>query len=120
MPPKSILLVDDDLNLRRSLDLILRRAGYRVEEAGQASEVLACLRSNLYDLVILDITTPDDRLALLSKILPTHPDLSVMILTPQCSAEMAAEIKQLGICTHLVKPITPECLLDRVEAALRE
>ena len=51
--PKSILIVDDDQNQRRSLTLILRRAGYLVAACGQACEALQHLQSGSYNLIIM-------------------------------------------------------------------
>ena len=118
MLSKSIMVVDDDPNLRRSLALILQRAGYRVVTASRAYDALDHLRTNIFDLVILDIMMPDNGLTLLPKIHSLYPRLPILILTAQPSAETTAELEYLGVHSHLVKPVTPERILEYVETML--
>ena len=56
---KSILIIDDEPNLRRSLALILQREGYTVTTAGNAQEANKCLEAGPYSLVFLDLKMPD-------------------------------------------------------------
>jgi DNA-binding NtrC family response regulator len=117
---KSVLIVDTDLNLRLSLALILKRAGYLVTTVGQACEALERLETGNYDLIILDIVMIDNRLTLLPAILRQYPQISVLVFTAQWSPETAAEIKQLGISAHLEKPVTPNSLLECVDTILND
>ena len=116
--PRSILIVDDDQNLRRSLSLILRRAGYLVESVGQACEALQHLQVGAFNLIIMDLTTPENRLTLLPAILCMYPHLSVLVFTALWSPETTLEIGKLKVQGHLEKPVTPGQLLDQVEAIL--
>jgi DNA-binding NtrC family response regulator len=120
MLSKSILVVDDDQNLRRSLALILERAGYQVVTAGRACDALDCLEASNYDLVILDIMMPDNGLTLLPKILVLYPYLQILILTAHSSAETTFELERLGAHSHLVKPVTPERILESVGTMLSQ
>jgi DNA-binding NtrC family response regulator len=117
---KSVLVVDEDENLRRSLDLVLKRAGYKVNTVGQACEALELLRTSQINLLILDIATPENRLTLLPAVLCLYPRISVLVFTAQWSPETALEIEKLGIQAHLEKPVTPDALLERVKAILKE
>jgi DNA-binding NtrC family response regulator len=119
-PSGSVLVVDEDQNLRRSLALILKRAGYMVVTVGQACEALEILRAGNYNLIILDIMAPENRLTLLPAVLCTYPHLSVLVFTAHWSPETALEIEKIGIRAHLEKPITPGQLLDCVETILKE
>ena len=116
--PKSVLVVDDDENLRRSLALILERAGYLVKTVGRACEALESLASANYDLVILDVVMIDNRMTLLPAVLRLYPHLPILVFTADWSPETASEIDKLGIRAHLVKPVTPNCLLENVELIL--
>ena len=118
MSLKSILIVDTDRNLRYSMALILRRAGYRVAMAGSAAEALENLKTGKYDLTILDMLMPDDGSILLPKLLYLYPGLAILALTAQASSETTLETCQLGKHSHLTKPVTPETLLERVKASL--
>jgi DNA-binding NtrC family response regulator len=119
-PRKNVLIVDSDLNLRLSLALILKRAGFVVTTVGQACEALVRLETGNYTLVILDIETIDNRMKLLPTILFQYPTISVLVFTAQWSPETAAEIKQLGVSAHLEKPVTPDALLACVDKILKE
>ncbi|MGA2503985.1 MAG: response regulator [Anaerolineales bacterium] len=118
--PKNVLIVDSDLNLRLSLALVLKRAGYLVTTVGKACEALDRLESGNYNLVILDIMIMDNKLTLLPAVLQRFPATSVMVFTAQWSPETAAEIEQMGISAHLEKPVTPDSLLECVESILKE
>jgi DNA-binding NtrC family response regulator len=119
VPPKSVLVIDEDQNLRHSLEMILERAGYQVGTVGQAYEALELLRTDTYNLIILDFTSPENRLTLLPAVLRLYPKLAVLVFTAQWSPETAMEIRHLGVQAHLEKPITPDSLLERVDAILR-
>jgi DNA-binding response OmpR family regulator len=118
MSLKSILIVDIDRNLRYSMALILRRAGYRVALAGSAAEALENLKTAEYDLTILDMLMPDDGAILLPKLLHLYPGLAILVLTTQMSSETSLEIGHLGKHSRLTKPVTPETLLERVRTSL--
>jgi DNA-binding response OmpR family regulator len=118
--PKSVLIVDEDENLRRSLGLILSRSGYQVAAVGKSCEALELLRTSQYNLIILDISTPENRLTLLPTVLRLYSHLSVLVFSALWSPETALEIEKLGVQAHLEKPVTPKSLLERVDAILKE
>ena len=120
MSLKSILIVDDDRNLRQSMALILRRANYQVDTVGSAADALADLEAHKYDLAILDMMMPDDGSILLPKLLNLYPCLAILVLTAQVSAETKLETTHLGEHARLVKPVTPEVLLERVREILEK
>ena len=119
-PTKSVFVVDEDENQRRSLGLILQRAGYKVVTVGRACEALELLRTSDCNLIILDISTPENRLTLLPAVLCTYPQLSILVFTANWSPETAQEIELLGVKAHLEKPVTPKSLLERVDIILKE
>ena len=120
MQPKSILIVDGDQNLRYSMALILRRAGYRVDMTGDAAAALVGLRTGKYDLTILDMLMPDNGSILLPRILNLYPNLAILILTANSSPETPLETSHLGEHSRLTKPVTPETLLECVKTTLQE
>lgn len=118
-PRASIMVIDDEFNLRRTLALILQRAGYHVTTAGCAGEALQHLQSSTYDLAFLDLKLPDlGGLSLLAKIRNLQPGLPVVILTAHPSPESMAEARQIGARDYLVKPLDPAHILECVEAIL--
>ena len=114
-PGHTILVIDDEPHLRRSLMLLLQRAGYQVSAAGSAREARVCLQAGPYDLVFLDLKMPEvDGLTFLAEIRAQYVDLPVLILTAHASLESAIEAVRQGAKDYLIKPIKPEVILTRV------
>lgn len=117
MSPELIILVEDDMNLRQSIALILQRAGYLVTATDCVYKAMDIIQSGKYHLIISDINLPETRNVLLSKALGIYRFMSIVILTDQSILEKENEDKRLS--THyLVKPIAPERLLDCVGTIL--
>jgi DNA-binding response OmpR family regulator len=117
----TILVVDDEPKLSRSLALILQRAGYVVSTAASAGEALQLLQAGAFDLVFLDIKLPDQSgVHLLSQIRALYPDMPVLMLTAHASLETAIEAVRAGARDYLLKPIDPEAILGRVRKVLEE
>ena len=117
----SILIIDDEPNLRRSLGLILQRAGYTITTAGDAAEALHLLHAGAYDLAFLDIKLPDQNgILLLPKIKGLYPDMPVLILTAHATLDTAIEAVRAGARDYLLKPIDPENILSQVNKILSE
>lgn len=111
----TILIVDDEPKLARSLALILQHAGYRVTTAATAKEGLQLLQGGAFDLVFLDIKLPDQSgIEILPQIRHLYPDMPVVILTAHASLETAIEAVRAGASDYLLKPIDPEAILARV------
>jgi DNA-binding response OmpR family regulator len=118
---QSILIVDDEPNLRQSLSMILQRNGYQVTTAGNAAEALQCLEAGEFHLAFLDIKMPDmDGIALLVEVRSKYRLMPIFILTAHATLETAIQAVHCGANDYLLKPIEPEVLLDRVRAALEE
>jgi DNA-binding response OmpR family regulator len=119
--PYTILVIDDEANLRHTLALILKRAGYTITTAGDGKEARAHLQTGPFDLIFLDLKMPDmDGLALLPEIRALYPTLPVLILTAHATLESAIEAVRQGARDYLLKPFDPSQLLKRVEEILAE
>jgi DNA-binding response OmpR family regulator len=117
----TILIIDDEPNLRRSLALILQRAGYGVTTAESAEQVQQYLQAGAYDLVFLDLKMPDiNGLELLPQIRTLYPEMPVLILTAHATLDSAIEAVRKGARDYLLKPIDPEQILSRVSEILDE
>lgn len=117
----SILIIDDEPNLRRSLGLILQRAGYIVTTASNAAEAIHLLRAGAYDLTFLDIKLPDQNgIQLLPQIRELYPEMPILILTAHATLDSAIGAVRSGARDYLLKPIDPKNILNRVEAILKE
>ena len=113
MNGKLIILVEDDLNLRQSIVLILERAGYLVDATDCAYKAMEFIRSGNYQLVISDLNMTDTKMVLLPNVHDVYPFLSNVILTDQSLSEIDKEDKRFSD-QYLIKPIAPERLLECV------
>jgi DNA-binding NtrC family response regulator len=113
MSHKSIVLLEDDPNLRQSIALILQRAGYFVSPTDCVYAAMDLLKSKTYKLIIADNNIPETRMVLIPKVLGLYPCLSIVLLTDQSAAELEKEDRLLS-AHYLIKPIAPERLLDSV------
>jgi len=117
----SILIIDDEPNLRRSLSMILQRAGYTVTSASNATEALHLLQAGAYDLTFLDIKLPDQNgIQLLPQIKELYPEMPILILTAHATLDTAIGAVRLGARDYLLKPIDPEAIIERVHCILSE
>lgn len=120
MSVATILIIDDDKLSRWSLSTVLGRAGYRVREAATGKEGLAAVERGVPDLVLLDIMLPDlDGFAVLQAIHQAHPNLPVLMMTADATAEAARRTSRLGARGHLDKPCDAAVLLAAVSEALQ-
>jgi DNA-binding NtrC family response regulator len=117
MSSKLIVIVEDDINLRQSIALILERAGYFVVATDCVPKAINILQSGSYHLLITDINMPDARKTLIPDILAMYPSLSLVILTDQSASEIEKENRLLS-AHYLIKPVAPERLLDYVETII--
>jgi DNA-binding response OmpR family regulator len=116
MKPATLLVVDDDDDLRRSLSAILEEEGYRVVEAANGVLALTELGRSKPDLVLLDMMMPNgDGWTVLHAIQKgwTHSEVPVVIISAY------AETLPAGACGLLRKPIRREELLAAIETQLR-
>jgi DNA-binding response OmpR family regulator len=117
----TILIIDDEPNLRHSLGLILQRKGYIITTAANAAEGLHLLKAGAYDLIFLDIKLPDQSgIQLLPQIKDLYPDMPVLILTGHATLDTAIEAVRSGARDYLLKPIDPEDIISRVNKVLSE
>src|SRR6201996_1749348 len=117
-----VLIVDDEADIRDSLEAILREEDYAVTTAGTAAEALALLRDAPYEAVLLDIWLPDgDGLDVLRKIKGTNPaepladSPEVIMISGHGTIEAAVRATKLGAYDFLEKPLS----LDRTLLVLR-
>jgi DNA-binding NtrC family response regulator len=117
----SILLIDDEENLRRTLAMILTREGFQVDTAATIMEARQRLQSSSYDLTFLDLKLPDaNGLTLLPDLRSRFPSMPVLVLTAHDKLDAALEAVRQGAIDYLLKPIDPPELIKRVKEVLQE
>jgi two-component system KDP operon response regulator KdpE len=115
----TILVIDDEPQIRRLLDGTLGRAGYRVAEAASGREALARLESLQPDVILLDLGLPDrDGLELIPAI-RKQSKAAILIVSARDATEQKVTALDLGAVDYVTKPFDTDELLARVRAALR-
>jgi two-component system nitrogen regulation response regulator NtrX len=116
-----ILVVDDEAEIRASLEEILREEGYSVAGAADAGEAIEMLRDAPYDVVLLDIWLPGrDGLELLSDLRESPPETrpEVVMISGHGTIEAAVKATKLGAYDFLEKPLSLERTLIVVKNAV--
>ncbi|MCG8603872.1 response regulator, partial [bacterium] len=107
MSTKSILIVDDEVSVRTSLEKALSKAGYVTRSAGSGNEALRILAKakTSFNVVLSDLKMPDgDGLDLLRGIKKHHPKMEVVLLTGYGTIERAVEAMKEGAYDFITKP----------------
>jgi DNA-binding NtrC family response regulator len=113
LPP--VLVVDDERNMRRSLESVLNDEGYASRASESAEEALGLLASEEFFMVITDARLGGmSGYELLKKIHERKPELPVLMLTAYATPKLAVEAIRAGAIDYLSKPFAPEELLHAV------
>jgi len=103
-----ILVVDDELSIRISLGDLLRRDGYQVEVAESAESALEMLKTQSFDLLMVDVKMPGmDGLEMLERVKEDDPETTVVVMTAYSSIDSAVQAMKLGAIDYVVKPFDP-------------
>lgn len=114
-----ILIIDDEKNIRRSVEMICSSEGYQVATAANAEAAWPVLQEQRVDLILLDINLPGtDGLTLLSRLKTKHPDMPVIIISGYGTVENAVTATKRGAFDFIEKPIHKEKLLLAIKRAL--
>jgi len=117
--PRTILLVDDDALMRRSLAFHLEQAGYRVHTAVNAEDALAFVQHSPPDLILLDIGLPGmDGLDALRE-LKSRRNLPVIFLTAHRRELDEVVGLELGADDYITKPFDVDVVVAHIKAVLR-
>lgn len=112
----NILVVDDEVSLRRTIRTALEATGHRVAEAGSLAEAILRLGAEKPDLVLLDLRLGrESGLEVLAALLKASPGLGVVIITAYASVDTAVEAMRRGALDYLPKPFTPKQLAELID-----
>src|SRR5213080_1940751 len=119
MSKGSILVVDDESEIREGLELLLRGEGYGVSSAETGESGLEKLEQHPYDLLLLDVSLPDrNGLDMLKEIHRRDPQLSIVLITAYGSIDMARAAFKSGAMDYITKPWSNDELLAQVAQAV--
>ena len=115
-----VLVVDDEILIRKSLSKVMRARGYAVETASTGTEGLERAGATRPQVMILDMRLPDtDGLSVLRRVRQMDPLLQVIVITAFGDVQSAVEAMKLGACDFLRKPYEMEDIALAVESAGR-
>jgi UDP-3-O-acyl N-acetylglucosamine deacetylase len=118
---KTILVVDDEDDVRESVREVLRDEGYRVVDTADGARVLDMIRDERPELVLLDIWMPQvDGIGLLKEIKSQEPDINVVMVSGHGNIHTAVTATKYGAFDFIEKPVSLDGLLSTVQRALGE
>ena len=118
--PDTILIVDDEREIRQAVGGLLGDEGYLVAQASSGPEALERLDEAAPEMVLLDLWMRDaeEGFEILSRIREDHPSLPVVVISGHGTIETAVRAVKLGAFDYIEKPLSAEKLLLTVERAL--
>ena len=116
----SVLIADDEPNIRRMVGALLRTEGYEVREACSGADALAQAREADPDVALLDLMMPGelDGMQVLARLREDRPELPVVMMSGRAELADAVRATKLGAAQFLEKPLTPEGLLLALGSAI--
>ncbi|XGW00603.1 MAG: response regulator transcription factor RpaB [Leptolyngbya sp. BL-A-14] len=118
-PKQTILVVDDDANIRRILATRLSMAGYTVSTAADGIEALASFRQQAPNLIVLDVMMPELDGYGVCRALRKESDVPIILLTALANVADRVTGLEAGADDYMVKPFSPKELESRIRCILR-
>ncbi len=118
-PTPVVFVVDDDVSVRESLDLLIRTAGWQSETYASAQAFLARARVPAPSCLVLDVSLPDlTGLDLQQRIGADRGDLPIIFITGHGDIPMSVRAMKAGAVEFLTKPFNDEMLLEAIAGAI--
>lgn len=114
-----LLLIDDEISIRKTLREILEYEGYKIDEAPDGAEGLRMIKEKNYDVVLLDIKMPKmDGMEVLEQAVQAAPDLPIIMISGHGTLETAVEAVKKGAFDYIAKPPDLNRLLITIRNAM--
>jgi FixJ family two-component response regulator len=118
-PTPTVFIVDDDVSVRESLELLIQSAGWRPEIFASARDFLAHPRVLAPSCLVLDVSLPDlNGLELQQRIAPDRSDLPIIFITGHGDVPMTVKAMKAGAVEFLTKPFGADVLLGAIGQAI--
>jgi len=115
----SILIIDDEYEMRNLLSRILARKGYQVSQASSGIDALALLENTSPDVVLLDFAMPGiNGVEVLRHIRQLPPPNQPKVIALTAHTDFILEARQYGLDASLLKPVPPDVLLETIRRQL--
>ena len=112
----TILVVDDDVDTREYLVVLLSFEGYHTLEAGSGAAALAAVAGHTVQAVLLDLRLPDmDGLAVCRRLRASGLQVPIVLVTADHRPDIRKQAGEAGVTSFLAKPFVPQELLDRLK-----
>lgn len=115
----SILIVDDEINIRRVVKEYAEFEGYEVGEAANGMEAVELVKNNDYDLIVMDIMMPKLDGFSTCKEIKKYKSIPVIMLSARGEEYDKLFGFELGIDDYVVKPFSPKELMARIKAVIK-
>ncbi len=116
-----ILVMEDDRNVAKGLEMVLTEEGYDVYLAETGKLAMEAFKKGRFDLLVADIRLPDvNGMEIIKEIKETKPETEVIAITGYATTSLAVEAMKLGVHDFLPKPFTEEEIKSTVNEALKE
>lgn len=114
-----VVIVDDDISVRESVELLIRSEGWQPETFSRAQDFLGRSNAPVPTCLVLDISMPGlNGLELQKRVVAEHPDLPIIFITGHGDVPKTVQAMKAGAVEFLTKPFNDEVLLSAVRKAL--
>lgn len=118
--PPNILVMEDELNVAKGLEMVLSEEGYAVNLAMTGRDALESFDQRSFDLLVADLRLPDiNGMEVIREVKAKWPDTSVVVITGYASTSSAVEAMKLGTFDYLPKPFTEDEIKTAIDGALK-
>jgi FixJ family two-component response regulator len=114
----TVFVVDDDISVRESLELLIMSGGWKAETFGSAQGFLSRPRPNVPSCLVLDVTLPGLNGLELQQQLVERTDMPIIFITGYGDVPMSVRAMKAGAVEFLTKPLNGDVLLDAIRHAL--
>ena len=117
----SILIADDEEEIRNSLSIVLREEGYQCATAPNGAVAIEALKEHSFDILITDLKMPGaDGIQVLEHALQRSSDMLTIIITAHASVETAIQALRKGAADYILKPLDFDEVILRIENLLKQ
>jgi two-component system response regulator PilR (NtrC family) len=121
MNAQSVLIIDDEPDIRELLEITLLRMGLKADSASNAAEAYAALQARRYDLCLTDMRLPDgDGLDIIAHAQQQYPRMPIAMITAYGCIETATRALKAGAFDFITKPMDLKRLRELVQSALKQ